>query len=262
MLNSLSFGLATAKFNHRSKGGHMARKKFFLVIDTETTQTNKVADFGAVVVDKAGNIQAQCGVLVRDFYLDREKHPLFHVKGDADPLWGQANLPARYAAYDEMLVNGSRMLATVASINQWLARVNEKYSPVATAYNKAFDWDKMRKSGIDCDMFKDSFCLWHAAAAKWGETKAFRQFVLDNHCFNNRSKTGCITLQTNAEVMARFALNQPELEDEPHTALEDALFYEVPILSRLLRVASPAVYMNARAYSYRDYQLKDCFKPK
>ena len=237
-------------------------KKFFLIIDTETTQTNRVADFGAVVCDLQGNVHAQCGVLVRDFYLDRENHPLFHTPGSVDPLWGIANLPARYARYDEMLEQGSRMLATVASINSWLAKVNAQYKPALTAYNLAFDRDKMRKSGIDCDMFPQSFCLWHAAADKWANGKAFRQFVLDNHCFNARTKMGFLTFQTNAEVMTRFILGEPSLPDEPHTALEDALDYELPILKRLLRVSSPKQYMNAKPYSFREYQLKDWFKPK
>lgn len=237
-------------------------KKFFLIVDTETTQTNRVADFGAVVCDLTGTVHAQCGVLVRDFYLDREKHPLFHVKGQADPLWGLANLPARYERYDEMLEQGSRMLATVASINSWLAKVNAQYKPVLTAYNLAFDRDKMRKSGIDCDMFSQSFCLWQAAAEKWANTKAFRQFVLDNHCFNSRTKTGFITFQTNAEVMARFVLGDAAMPDEPHTALEDALDYELPILARLLKTSNPKQYMNAKSYSFREYQLRDWFKPK
>lgn len=241
---------------------NMAKRKFFLIVDTETTQTNRVADFGAVVCDRQGNVQAQCGVLVREFYLDREKHPLFHTSGAADPLWGIANLPARYAAYDDMLINGSRMLAQVSAVNQWLARVNAKYEPVLTAYNLAFDRDKMRKSGIDCDMFSQSFCLWHASADKWANSKPFRQFVLDNHCFNPRTKTGFLTFQTNAEVMARFILGQPELPDEPHTALEDALDYELPILRRLLQVSNPKQYMSPKPYTFRDYQLRDCFKPK
>ena len=240
----------------------MGRKSYFLVIDTETTQTNKVADFGAVVVDRQGQVITQCGVLIREFYLDREKHPLFHTSGQADPLWGVANLPRRYAEYDEMLASGSRMLASVSAVNAWLARVNEKYRPTVTAYNWAFDKDKMRKSGIDCDMFSESFCLWHAAAAKWADTKAFRQFVLDNHCFNNKTKTGFMTFQTNAEVMARFILGNAEMPDEPHTALEDALDYEVPILARLLKTCARKDYMNPKPYSFREYQLRDWFQPK
>src|SRR5688572_1781216 len=104
----------------------MARKKWFLVIDTETTQTNKVADFGAVVCGKDGKIEREAGLLVRDFYLDRDNHPLFHTSGIADPLWGKRNLPRRYANYDDMLKDGSRMLASVAAINRWLVRVRLK----------------------------------------------------------------------------------------------------------------------------------------
>lgn len=237
-------------------------RKFFLIVDTETTQTNRVADFGAIVCDLQGNIHAQCGALVREYYLDREKHPLFHVKGTADPLWGQANLPTRYARYDEMLADGSRFLASKAAINRWLAQVKDKYNPVVTAYNWGFDRDKLRKSGLDFDQFRAAFCLWHAAADKWGNSRAFRQFVLDNHCFNNKSKTGFITFQTNAEVMARFILGDAAMPDEPHTALEDARDYELPILRRLLQVSTPKQYMNPKPYTYREFQLRDWYKPK
>lgn len=239
----------------------MGRKKFFLVIDTETTQTNSVADFGAVVIDRQGRVQTQCGVLVREYYMNRDKHPLFHTK-DVDPLWGAANLPARYAAYDEMVRDGRRMIASKAAVNKWLGQVAVKYAPTVTAYNWAFDKDKLTKSGLHVDIFEKSFCLWHAAAAKWGNSREFRQFVLDNHLFGKRTKTGCMTMLTNAEVMARFILKNPEMEDEPHTALEDALDYEVPILKRLLEVCGPSEYMNAPPYSYRQFQARDWFTPK
>jgi len=39
------------------------KKDYYLIIDTETTMNDKVADFGAVVIDRQGNIQTQCGVL-------------------------------------------------------------------------------------------------------------------------------------------------------------------------------------------------------
>jgi hypothetical protein len=237
----------------------MARKKWFLVIDTETTQTNRVADFGAVVCDKRGNVEKEAGLLVRDFFLDREKHPLFHTR-DADPLWGRVNLPRRYAEYDAMLANGQRMLASVAAINRWLYRVLLKYNPTVTAYNLAFDLDKLRKSGIDVSLFDKRFCLWHASVAKWADTRAFKQFALDNHLIGNRTKTGGMTMRTNAEVLARFVLNNPCMDDEPHTALEDARDYEVPILSRLVQTTSPVEYMNPPAYNWRNWQLRDHYK--
>ena len=218
-------------------------KKYFLIIDTETTQTEKVADFGAVVCDKQGRIVAECGVLVRDFFCDRESHPLFYTK-DADPLWGKANLPRRYAEYDRMLSDGRRMLASVAAVNSWLSKVNSKYRPILTAYNLAFD------------------CLWHAAANKWMHTRAYRTFILENHLFNNPTKLGNMTFQTKAEPMAAFVLGDASMPKEPHTALEDARDYELPILAALVKNASPKDYMNPKPVTWRDTQVKDWFKAK
>ena len=235
----------------------MAKRKYFLVIDTETTQTDKIADFGAVLTDKEGRIHKECGVLVADFYTEKEEHPLFHM---GDFLGGAANLPARYAEYDAMLQNGQRMLASVAAINRWLARVNAEYQPILTAYNLAFDRSKMRGSGIDCDQFSESFCLWHAAADKWGTSKRYRQFVLDNHFFGNRTQNGHMGFQTKADIMAKFLLG-PDYPDEPHTALEDARDYEVPILSKLVKTTSPKKYMNPEPYNWRNFAMRDWFKP-
>ena len=235
----------------------MARKKYFLTIDTETTQTDNIADFGAIVSDKQGRIVKECGVLLADFYTDRDNHPLFHM---GDFLGGAANLPKRYAEYDAMLQDGRRMLASVSAVNRWLARVNAEYQPVLTAYNLAFDRGKMRNSGIDCDQFAESFCLWHAAANKWGNSRKYRQFVLDNHYFGNRTERGHMGYQTKADIMAKFLLG-PEYPDEPHTALEDARDYEVPILTKLVNSTKVAHYMNPEPYNWRNFALRDCFKP-
>lgn len=239
----------------------MAKATHYLIIDTETTQNQKVADFGAIITNRKGEILASCGVLIREFYLDRENSPLFHSK-DADPLWGIANLPGRYAAYDAMLQDGRRMLASVAAVNRWLAKVNVKYRPIATAYNKAFDWHKLANSGIDVEQFEQSFCLWHAAANKWAKTKAYRQFILENVGFNPPTKHKNMSYQTNAEVMARFVLNDPNMPDEPHTALEDAKDYELPILHRLLQVTKTKDLFTATPYNWREFQVKDWFAPK
>jgi hypothetical protein len=240
----------------------MARKKFFLIVDTETTQTDKVADFGAVIVDKQGNIHHDAGVLIGDFFSDKEKHPLFHVYGDAGDVFSKARLPARYAEYEAMLQDGRRVLASVGAVNRWLAKVKDKYNPVATAYNRAFDWDKLEKSGIPISaMFPQSFCLWHAAAEKWGRSRDYRNFVLRNHYFGNRTKGGHIGYQTKADAMAKFLLGDG-LADEPHTALEDARDYERPILAALVKNTPPSVYMNATAYNWRDYALRDNFIAK
>lgn len=240
----------------------MAKKDFFLIVDTETTIGDKVADLGIIISDRKGNIHAQAAVLVREFYLDRDNYPLFH-DNSADALWGKSNLPKRYAEYDAMLSDGRRMLASVPAINRWLAKANAQFNPIVTAYNWAFDRDKLRKSGIDFDMFNRSFCLWHHAANKWGRTKAYLQFVLDCHGFNKPTTHGNMSFKSNAEIMARFILNNPSLEDEPHTAFEDAKDYELPILLALLKGTSTKALLEKEipGYNWRDYQVKDHYKP-
>jgi hypothetical protein len=236
----------------------MAKKQYFLIVDTETTQSNMVADFAAVIVDKKGNVVAQCAVLVREFYLDQQNHPLFHSK-DADPLWGQANLPKRYDNYDAMLDKGTRMLASVNAINNWLSKVAGKYAPTLAAYNLSFDLDKCIKSGIDLTSFDRSFCLWQAAYTKWGTSKKYRQFILDNHFFKPPTAFGNMSYSTNAETMARFILGA-ELPDEPHTALEDIIFYELPIFKALSKTQPLAWFLNEiQPYNWRNVQVKDWF---
>lgn len=239
----------------------MSKKKFFLIVDTETTQTGMVADFGAVIVDKAGTIHKEMGILIGDFFSDRDRHPLFHIYGDKNDVFSKASLPARYERYEQMLQNGERYLASIAAVNRWLVKAAAQYSPVATAYNIAFDREKLTNSGILFnDLFPEQFCLWHASVAKWGNTKAFRNYVLNSHHFGARTKKGNMTMRTNAEAMAAFVTGN-EL-DEPHTALEDARDFERPILAALVKNTSPQVYMNPPGYNWRNWQVKDHFIAK
>jgi len=240
----------------------MAKKHYFLLIDTETTQTGKVADFGAIVCDRKGNVLTSCAILVRDFYSNPDAHPLFHIVGTTDATWSRAKLPARYARYNEMLAQGSRMLASVAAVNNWLAKVAVQYAPTLTAYNIGFDAGVCDRTGINLDLFTDRFCLWHAAADKWGHKKSFLQMVLATGGFNSATPKGNWSYQTNAEIMARYVMGDPTLPAEPHTAFEDARDYELPILRSLVADTPRADYMTPRGYNWKEYQVRDYFGVK
>lgn len=239
----------------------MPKKNYFLIIDTETTQDERVADFGAVIVDSKGRIVNQCAVMVDGIYTDRENHELFW-NGDAG-LWGRAGLARRYARYDAMVKSGARMLASTAAVNRWLDKALATYNPILTAYNLAFDLGKCANTGIDLTGFgARKFCLWHAAYTVFSHSKAYRNFALALHAFNAPTDLGNMSFKTNAETMARFVLGQPELEDEPHTALEDAVYYELPILLAILRKRSAKWLLdpeNIVAYNWRDCQVRDHF---
>lgn len=247
----------------------MSKADYFLLVDTETTQPNKVqgipskvADFGAIVVNRKGQIFTQCAVMVLGVYNNMDKYPLFYTPDNGEPenIWAKAGLPDRYNRYNAMLKAGKRQYASHNAINTWLAQVIGKYNPYLTAYNLAFDSEKCRNTDIDLDMFGKRFCLMKAACDKWALTKKYRQFILDNHYFKPPTKLGNMSYLTKAETMAHFITGDDLVE--PHTALEDARDFELPILTRLLATQKKANWENPQGQSWQQRQIKNWYIPK
>ena len=229
----------------------MAKKQFFAILDTETTISDTVADFAIIIVDREGKIHNQCAVLVAGHY---GNHELFHDK-NANDIWGYAGLNKRKANYATMLESGVRMLASTNAINKWINQAIGKYNPDLTAYNLAFDLAKCANTGIDLSGFNSRFCLWQAAVGNICNKKAFKQFALENHAFNNATKHGNMTFKTNAEIVCGFINNN--FIEEPHTALEDARDFELPILTTIIKKRNWRD--NSRAYAWQDFQVKNHF---
>lgn len=232
----------------------MAKKQFFAICDTETTMENTVADFAIIIADREGKIYNQCAVMVKDHY---GKFELFHDKA-ANDIWGYAGLERRKANYVNMLNSGKRMLASVNAVNNWINQAIGKYNPSLTAYNLAFDRDKCEKTGIDLSGFSSNFCLWQASVGNICNTRQYKQFALDNHTFNDRTEYGNMTVKTNAEVVCGFI--KGEIVDEPHTALEDARDFELPILVEILKKRKWREKITP--YNWRDFQVKNHFVAK
>lgn len=232
----------------------MAKKQFFAILDTETTIENTVADFAIVICDREGVIYNQCAVLINGHYGNFE---LFHDKA-ANDIWGYAGLEKRKANYIQMLDSGVRMLASVNAVNKWIQQAIGKYNPALTAYNLAFDLDKCEKTEIDLSGFSDKFCLWQASVGNICNTKQYKQFVLENHGFNKPTQFGNMTLKTNAESVCGFVVG--EFKEEPHTALEDARDFELPILREILKKKKWREKITP--YNWRAFQVKDHFTAK
>ena len=138
----------------------------YLIVDCETTKKQTVADFGAVIVTKQGEIVEQVGHLVNGHF---GKFPLFSDPlADPDAFWSEQSAQRRLKDYDQMVEDGHRSIAGVGLINQWLVRVNAQYSPVLTAYNISFDLGKCRNTRINLGIFAERFCLMKAAKRNWG----------------------------------------------------------------------------------------------
>lgn len=232
----------------------MAKKQFFAILDTETTMQNTVADLGIIIVDREGTIFNQCAILVNGHYGTFE---LFHDKKMND-IWGYEGLRKREQNYVKMLDSGTRMLASVNAVNKWINQAIGKYNPELTAYNLAFDVDKCQNTGIDLSGFKSQFCLWQAAVGNICNKKQFKQFALENHAFNNVTGFGNMTIKTNAEIVAGFISG--EFKTEPHTALEDARDFELPILREILKKRDWKEKITP--YNWRAFQTKDHFTAK
>ena len=227
----------------------MAKKQFFAILDTETTINDTVADFAIVICDRNGQIYNQCAVLVNGHYNTME---LFHDK-TANDIWGYAGLEKRKAQYSAMLENGLRMIASVNAINKWINQAIGKYNPTLTAYNLAFDLNKCSNTGIDLTGFNSKFCLWQASIGNICNSKKYKQFCLQNHGFNNVTKHGNMTFKTNAEMVCGFINNN--LIDEPHTALEDARDFELPILTNIIKKRD--WQSKIMAYDWQKFQVKN-----
>ena len=202
-------------------------RHFYLIVDTETTKRGTVADFGAVVMTKQGQLVEQFGAMVHGHF---GKLPLFSdPSADPSAFWSEQSAQRRAKNYDEMLDSGERSISSVGLINQWLAGINARYAPVLTAYNIAFDLGKCRNTRINLGIFNSRFCLMKAAKRQIGALAEYHEFCNAYGFLTAKRRDPSMT----ADTMAKFIFGL-DLPDEPHTALEDARDYEAPILTKIL----------------------------
>lgn len=232
----------------------MAKKQFYALIDTETTIADTVADCAIIICDRNGIIFNQMAVIIKTEF---DNHSLFYDK-NARGLWSLAYAIEKRIKYEKMLESGLRMYASVNAVNNWINLAIGKYNPTLTAYNLAFDNTKCNNTQIDLSGFKDRFDLWGAAVGNICKTKAYKQFCLENHLFNNVTEFKNMTFKTSAESVTGF-LNG-SMTDEPHTALEDVIGYELPILKTIIK--KRGWKEKILPYNWHEFQVKDNFMAK
>lgn len=237
------------------------KKQYFLMIDTETCQSGRVVDFAAIICDKKGNIYHECAVIISGQFC-KENDPLFFdPSAKPDSFWSMASRQRREENYKSFINSGTRVMASVAAINRWLDKANLKYNPILTAYNLSFDINACALTGIDLTSFNKKFCLWDASFALLVNDKKYKQFVLENHYFNPPTSNGNMTFQIKAETVGNF-INGTKLK-EPHTALEDLVYWEVPILKYIFSKKTIKWALNNDfKYDWRLVQVNKCFKVK
>ena len=211
-----------------------------------------MADIGIVIVDRKGTIYNQMAVLVKGQFDAVELFYDNRIGG----MWNFDYAQKKRKMYNQMLDSGSRILSGVSAINRWIDKAIAVYNPTLTAYNLSFDVSKCRNTGIELSGFTNRFCLWQAAVGNICNSRKYRQFVVDNHLFNKPTDRGNMTYQTNAETVCGFLSGN--VITEPHTAIEDAIDFELPILTHILKKRN--WQSKITPYDWNKFQVKNHFK--
>ena len=213
--------------------------RYLLIIDTETTEKNQsVADFGAVLVDLSkprgsdgfGQVVRELGSYV---YGEFNKKGLWYDPfAPEDSFWSRQNVAKRQKAQESEVIEGSRNIAASPNINKWLKEIAQEYSPIATAYHWAFDLRLCRLTGINVDQFQHGpqWCLMNLAKKHYINDPAYIAHCKANGFF---TKKGNISFKADSVSNYIFWQRGNVKDPEPHTALEDAKIYELPIAQEL-----------------------------
>lgn len=207
------------------------RKKYMLVLDTETTNDIDqplVYDFGFSVVDKKGNIYESYRVLIKEIFLDELEMMKTAYYADKLPQYwaevysGKLEIVSLYKAREQMLKTMKKYgIDTVCAYNcrfdvlalnttqRWLTKSKYRYF---FPYNTTF------------------YCIHQMAKDTLCKQKMYDVFC-DTYEFKTAHKTP--RNKTSAEVVYRYLINDP-LYVESHTALDDVLI-EAEIMALCFR---------------------------
>ena len=228
------------------------RRKYFIVLDTETCPCDKdyeevtpfnmfVYDIGWAVVDKHGNVYETKSYINRDIFFDE--------KMLMDSAYYKDKLPRYY----EDIKNGTRKVATWYNIRKDLADTMKKYNThTICAHNARFDdgATKNTQRWLTKSKFRYFFpkntIIWDSmkmALDVIAKTPTYKEFCFENG-FVTKHKTP--RPQVKAETLYRYITQDVDFI-ESHTALEDVMI-EKEIVAYCFRKHKPmrkALYAQA-----------------
>ncbi len=202
----------------------MARKKYYMVIDTETCG-DYVFDVGYRVIDRAGKCYAHASFVVAEFINCPERLGMFTDRFTRDKI-------GKYY-FDLWANNGGFKVVPFVDVRDNVREVIRDYNAIVCAYNIAFDLTHLEKTAqyLGYDGFFngniETIDIWNVAMCILG-TKKYIRFCMANEFY---TKTG--NIQTGAEIMFRYITNDATF-NEAHTAHEDCII-ECAILEKCFK---------------------------
>ena len=199
------------------------RKKYFMVLDTETcpidrdmeevTPTNMlVYDIGYTITDKKGNVYRTGSYIVSDIFFGE-----FYSKMQSSYY---AN---KIPKYMEQIASGERVVKTWKQISFILRKVLEEFDiNVVVAHNARFDYGVLRNTKDYLEEYPMlPYVEWwdtlKMARSILKERKSYKRFCEDNNYMTKNNQC-----RFTAEIIYRYLTNDLEFE-ESHTGLEDTL---------------------------------------
>lgn len=203
----------------------MAKKKFYMILDTETCG-NMVFDYGYVVIDRKGNQVAEGSFVCAEYMDNPEVLNMFH-----DPFTKTKIAQYYFSLYKN---NEAFTALSFTEIRDNINRVQQAFNATVCAYNAAFDVKHLDKTAKEFGY--DSFFeneviymdIWNMALSVLCNSKNYLQF-----CWEKGFVTAKGHPQTGAEAVYCYLINDPYFE-EKHTARADCEI-EAYIFCRILR---------------------------
>jgi hypothetical protein len=236
--------LIAAAFDEKPrKKAPIVKNAPFLIIDTETTNKERVFDIGIVLCDgNTGKIIESKGFLIQEvidamcFDLElvrasvregNQLETLYFDQKTAD-FWGLDTMPKRWEQYCTL----ERDLITINELNDMLKAYHDQ-GVTFTAYNDRFDKEKLANTGIITN-YALWIDLWGMVTNTLKENKYRKKYVNFALQQIDGVKVGrykVLSVTTSCDLVCKHLFNTKE---EPHTALEDARDYEARLLQWLL----------------------------
>lgn len=208
----------------------MSRKKYYLVIDTETCNSIEQPlcyDIGYAVCDRKGNIYEQRSFVVAEMFLDHKD------------LMQSAYYNEKVPQYWEDIKNGKREVKSIFNIRKQIKTDMKKYKiKDVGAYNMGFDKRALTNTIRYCSKSlirwffpfgTEYFCIWHMACQVVLNQATYIKFAEKNGLVSASDN-----VQTSAEACYKYLTKQIDFV-ESHTGLEDVLI-EVDILAHCFKM--------------------------
>lgn len=207
----------------------MSRKKYFLVIDTETCNSLEQPlcyDIGYAITDRDGNMVVKRSYVVAEMFLDHKD------------LMQSSYYAEKIPRYWEDIKNGTRTIKSIFNIRKQIKADMKQYNVREVgAYNMGFDKRALNNTIRYCSKSlirwffpfgTEYFCIWHMACQMIMSQVKFIKFAEQNGLESEKGN-----LQTSAETCYKFLTNCIDFV-ESHTGLEDVEI-EVAIMAECYR---------------------------